>query len=452
MADPPLDLFDGLTADVAERLIRAELPETALFGLRFRQNAARALLMPRPDPGKRSPLWLQRLRAKDLLQVAGQFPDFPILLETVRECLDDDLDLPRLRDLLDAITKGAVRVVRRAGEIASPFASELIFGFTAAYQYEWDQPKRADRRPETGMVNDDLLEPLLRGGRVDEWIDPQAIGRVENRVRRLGRPPRTADEMAEQLRLLGDMTDSELAGPMESFAVELCEAGRSITIELPGTTEPRRLILAEEASLYDAAFARSSIESREARESIVKRFLRTHALIGMNDLTARYPIDPVEATQSLERWAELGTVVRLGETGDAEKARWVERENLAEMRKVTVAVRRRESLAVAPDVFAAFLLRFQGVDSETRGADEASLEGVLEQLQGFSAPAAMWENEILPRSRQGLSLAVAGRFTQPGHMALAGDRRWTRRSPCGVFPSRFRGSCHGNRGARRTVG
>ncbi len=97
MDEPPLDLLDGLTGELAERLIREELPETALFGLRFRQNAARALLMPRPDPAKRTPLWLQRLRAKDLLQVARQFPDFPIVLETVRECLDDDLDLPQLR-------------------------------------------------------------------------------------------------------------------------------------------------------------------------------------------------------------------------------------------------------------------------------------------------------------------------------------------------------------------
>ncbi len=121
----------------------------------------------------------------------------------------------------------------------------------------------------------------------------------------------------------------------------------------------------------------------------------------MKDLTARYPIDAVEATGLLERWADLGTVVRLGETGDTETERWVERDNLAEMRRVTVAVRRQESLAVAPEVFAAFLLRFQGVDPDTRGADQAFLEGVLEQLQGFSAPAVIWENEILPRRVKG---------------------------------------------------
>ena len=106
MDEPPLDLFEGLTAEVAERLIREELPETSLFGLRFRQNAAQGALAAAPGPAKRTPLWLQRLRAKDLLQIARQIPDFPIVLETVRECLDDDLELPRLRALLDAIQLG----------------------------------------------------------------------------------------------------------------------------------------------------------------------------------------------------------------------------------------------------------------------------------------------------------------------------------------------------------
>ena len=103
--------------------------------------------MPRPDPAKRTPLWLQRLRAKDLLQVARQFPDFPIVIETFRECLDDDLDLPRLRGFLDAIQAGSIRVVRRQGEVPSPMTSELIFAFTAAYLYEWDEPKRQRPQP-----------------------------------------------------------------------------------------------------------------------------------------------------------------------------------------------------------------------------------------------------------------------------------------------------------------
>ena len=401
MGEPPLDLLEGLTGDVAERLVREELPETALFGLRFRQNAARALLMPRPDPAKRTPLWLQRLRAKDLLQIARQFPDFPILLETVRECLDDDLDLPRLRALLDGVERGTVRVVRRAGEIPSPFTSELIFQFTAAHLYEWDDPKRNDRRPAASVVDEDLLEPLLRSGRLDDWLLPDAIGRVENRLRRLGRPPRTADEMAEHLRLLGDLTSSELSGPMEAFLAELRESGRVLSIELSGTREPSRWILAEEESLYQSAFAVSSRPDDNARASIARRFIRTHALIGLADLTARYPIPPVEAADMLERWSEQGKLVRVGDPETPDLERWAERENLAEMRRVTVAVRRRESLAVAPELFADFLLRRQHVHPATRGEGPAFVEAVLEQLQGFAAPASVWEQEILPRRVKG---------------------------------------------------
>ena len=189
MDDPPLDLLEGLTADEAERLIRLELPQTALYGLRFRQNAARALLMPRPDPGKRTPLWLQRLRAKDLLQVVGKLPDFPIVVETFRECLDQDLELPRLRRLLDAIGTGSVRLVTRQGEIASPFASELIFQFTPTYLYEWDEPRCADLRAGGPAVDEDLLDALLESPQGARLLDPQALGRVESRLRRRGTGP-----------------------------------------------------------------------------------------------------------------------------------------------------------------------------------------------------------------------------------------------------------------------
>src|SRR6202008_3116769 len=158
---PPLDLFAGLTAARAELLVRDELGQSALFGLRFRQNAGRALLMPRPDPAKRTPLWLQRLRAKDLLQVVRRFPDFPIVVETYRECLNDDLDLPRLRAFLDAIEAGTIRVVARRGEVPSPFASDLIFRFTSHYLYEWDQPRRGDLTPQPPHVDEELLDPLL---------------------------------------------------------------------------------------------------------------------------------------------------------------------------------------------------------------------------------------------------------------------------------------------------
>lgn len=416
LEDPPLDLLDGLTADLAEELIREELPETALFGLRFRQAASRALLMPRPDPTKRTPLWLQRLRAKDLLQVARQYPDFPIVLEAFRECLDEDLDLPRLREFLDAVQSGTIRVVRRAGDTPSPMTSEMVFALTANYMYSWDEPTRADRRPALSVVDQDLLGPLLRDGAPadGDWLDPRAIGRVDTRLRRSSHPPRTADEMAEHLRRLGDLTDSEIIGPMESFLAALAQSGRADAIELPDTAEPRRRILAEDLALYRSAFpglvvtgddspARKLLTAdnpspEQARSTIVERYLQNHALVGLRDITARYPIPPHEALDLLERWAFEGKALRVGGAGDdGEEGRWADRDNLAEIRRATMAIHRKESLTVAPEVFADLVLRRQHVHPSTRGEGAAFVEVVLDRLQGLSLPARAWESDVLPR-------------------------------------------------------
>src|SRR5205085_8625385 len=128
--EPVLDLFAGLTPENVEGLVLDELADSALFALRFRQNAARALLMPRAQPGRRAPLWLQRLRGRDLLQVARRHPDFPVVAETFRECLHDHLDVPRLRELLADVREGKVEVVTRRAEAPSPFAAGLQFAFT----------------------------------------------------------------------------------------------------------------------------------------------------------------------------------------------------------------------------------------------------------------------------------------------------------------------------------
>ncbi len=401
MDDPPLDLLDGLTADEAERLIRVELTETALYGLRFRQNAARALLMPRPDPGKRTPLWLQRLRAKDLLQVVGKFPDFPIVVETFRECLDQELDLSGLRRLFEEIRAGKVRIVYRQGEIASPFASELIFKFTPSYLYEWDEPRRADLRPGSPAVDLELLDAVLEAPGWTRLLDPQAVERVEGRLRRRGLAPRTIEEMAETLRALGDLTSSELFGSVERMLMELREQGRVVRIDLPGTAEPMRWILAEDESRYRRAFPAEGEHDLEALNSIVKQYLRTHALIGKAELCRRYPIAPELAAEMLDQWVEKGGLIRLAPADSETGCRWAEPANLAEVRRLSVAIRRRESMAVAPEIFVDFLLRRQHLHAAARLQGQVGLEAVLDQLQGYAAPADFWESEILPRRIKG---------------------------------------------------
>jgi ATP-dependent Lhr-like helicase len=416
--EAPPDLFEGLTPERAERYVREELADSALFGLRFRQNAGRALLLPRPDPGKRTPLWLQRLRAKDLLQAVRQLPDFPIVVETFRECLEDDLDLPRLRELLGGIAGGSVRVVSRRGEIPSPFASGLIFAFSARFLYEWDEPKRPEGgRGPAAPVALDALEDLLDRDTLAPWLDPAAIGRVEGRLREAGRPPRTEDEMAERLRRLGDLTESELFGPMAGFLARLEAAGRAARIALERTAEPPRWVDAEDVPVYRAAFGAAcrvisesgggeaglapapppDLDPEAARTTIVRRFLRTHALVGLADLTARYPIEADLAAEGLEAWAEAGQLVRVDPEGPDENVRWADRRNLQEVRRLAVALRRRESVAVAPEVFADFVLRRQHVAPSSRLEGSSALPIALEGLAGFAATADLLEGDFLPR-------------------------------------------------------
>jgi ATP-dependent Lhr-like helicase len=415
---PPLDVFEGLTPDRAEDLIRESLGDSALFGLRFRQSAGRALLMPRPDPAKRSPLWLQRLRAKDLLQAVRRFPDFPIVIETYRECLEDDLDVPKLKSVLQAIERGEIRVATHQGENPSPFASNLIFRFSLAYLYEWDEPRRGDL-PSRGLkASDALLDEVLAPESYALWLDPAAIGRVEARLRGAGKPPRTTEEMAEWLRRFGDMAPNELVGPMEAFACALEQSGQAIRINLEGTREPVRWILAEDVELYRSAFSDAILATGNGHsgatagelldvdvdrvapdsplEVIALRFLQTRALIGLDDLIARYPLDPAEATELLERLAQTSGLVRLDTLEDGE-ARYADRRNLEEVRRLSIAIKRRESIAVPPEVFCDFVARRQRAHPDARWEGAAALPGVLEIFQGFAASAEIWETELLPR-------------------------------------------------------
>ena len=394
--EPPLDLFTGLSADMAENLIREEIGDSALFGLRFRQNAGRALLMPRPDPSKRTPLWLQRLRARDLLEVVRRFPDFPIVVETYRECLNEDLDIPRLRAFLDAIAAGTIRVATRHAQTPSPFVSELIFRFEHHFLYQWDEPKKANASAAGATIDHSLLDSLLDPDLGAIRLDANAIGQVEGRLRGVGRPPRTAEEMAESLRRLGDLTPDEVNGPMLGFLEELAAQGRAEIVTLVNVDEPSRWINSEESGLYASAFAVSPVEApSEELESIVRRHLQSHALVGLDQLVRRYPIRSELATELLERWADAGIAIRLTPVDDGDP-RWADPRNLGEVRRLSVALRRKESIYVAPEVYADYLIRHQGLHRETQREGSQALTLVLEALQGFSASADLWESEIFP--------------------------------------------------------
>lgn len=409
--EPLLDLFDGITAENVESLILDELADSALFALRFRQNAARALLLPRTQPGRRAPLWLQRLRGRDLLQVARRHPDFPIVAETFRECLHDHLDLPHLQELLRDIHAGRIQIRTRRAERPSPFASGLLFAFTAAFMYEYDSAKgESDRSPE---LDRQLLEQLVAPERNGHLLDPRAVHQVERRLRGLGMPPRTAAEMAEWLRRLGDLTASELEGPMAAFLQELEADGRALPLQLPGCREPQRWVSAEDLELYQAAFGLNGQTppqaQRSAAESVLHRFLATHALVGLPDVLDRYPFERTWARRTLEEWARTGRLVAV-RTGTvpaeqenrnpaatpAAEEHWSLPENLEQVQRGSLTLLRREVITCPPPQFADFVMRWQHLHPDTRRGSADGLGDVLDRLQGLPLPAELWEQVVLP--------------------------------------------------------
>jgi ATP-dependent Lhr-like helicase len=403
--EPILDLFAGLTPENVEGLILDELADSALFALRFRQNAARSLLLPRLQPGRRAPLWLQRLRGRDLLRVARAHPDFPIVAETFRECLHDHLDVPRLQQLLADIQAGRVEVVTRRAETPSPFAAGLLFSFTAAFMYQQDSVE-ADAGASP-VLDRQLLEQLVAPQRQGHLLDPRAVHQVERRLRGLGQPPRSATEMAEWLHRLGDLTPEELEGPMAVFLDQLQAEGRACRLELPlaqvQRSSPLRWVAVEDAEPYRQAFgldgaASASAEERQAAgAAILARFLSTHALVGLADVLARYPFESAWAQRQLEEWARAGRVVAISvPEATGETVQWSEPANLEQVQRGSLGILRREVVTCSPPQFADFLLRWQGLHPETRRGGSEGLAEVLARLQGLPLDAEVWEQTVLP--------------------------------------------------------
>jgi ATP-dependent Lhr-like helicase len=409
--DPVLDLFDGLTAENVQALVLEELADSPLFALRFRQNAARALLLPRGSAGKRAPLWLQRLRGRDLLQVARQHPDFPIVAETFRECLHDHLDLPRLEQLLADVAAGRVEVVTRRLETPSPFAAGLLFAFNMAYQYQYDGVE--GEAGTAAPLDQHLLDQLIAPARHGHLIDPRAVHQVERRLRGLGRPPRSSAETAEWLRRLGDLAPADLEGPMAAFLDELERDGRAVRLDLgrasglapadqtagiDSDAPCLRWVLVEEAEVYQQAFGLSLVapeRQREAAAAVLDRFLATHALVGLDDVLARYPFEPGWARRQLEEWARGGRVVPI-QPAEAEPLQWSAPANLDQIQRGTLAILRHEVITCPAPQLADFVLRWQRLHPEARQGTAEGLVESLQRLQGLLLPAELWEQTVLP--------------------------------------------------------
>ncbi len=394
--------------DEVEQAVTAELGGSALFGARFRENAARALLIPRAYPGRRTPLWQQRLKAQNLLEVARRYEDFPIVLETYRECLRDVLDLPGLQELLRGLSTREISLVEVETQTASPFASSLLFDYVATYMYEGDTPS-AERRAAALSLDRDLLRELLGQEELRELIDPAALARVEDDLQHRSEMTRATgrDGLHDVLRRVGDLNLAEIdervfEGVEAGSLLRELERERRVVRARIGGEE--RYIAADEAGLYRDALGTVPpgglpeafiADVPDALSELVARYARTHGPFTSDELHARYGVDTGAVLRELER---AGDLVRGEIRPEGTEREWCDVEVLRRLRRASLAALRKEIEPTDQRRLAAFLPSWQGVDHHSgAGAGIDRLREVLVPLQGLALPVETWERDVLPR-------------------------------------------------------
>src|SRR6185312_10282624 len=419
-APPPVDLI-ALAPDEIEDLVIEQVGTSPLFAARFRENAARALLLPRRRPGQRTPLWQQRLKAHDLQQVAIKYGSFPVLLETYREVLSDVFEVPALKGLLEAIGRGGVRMVEVESAQPSPFASALLFDYIATYMYEGDAPA-AERRAQALQLDRGLLAELLRNDDLRELLDAGAIEQVERELQAEGRTP-TIDQAHDLLRRLGDLSPEEaaergIAGHLD----ELISQRRAAAVRVAGA---ERYIAAEDAGLYrdglgvvpPRGLPDAFLEpAPDALKRLVLRYARTHGPFAADDLRGRWGVD---AGPELRRLAADGDVVEGGFRPGGGGREWITPDVLRRVRRRTLAAIRRAVEPVEADALGRFLPAWQGVGRDAgRGIDR--LRDVVAQLQGVALPVTAWESDILPLRVPGYRQDMLDELCAGGELAWVG--------------------------------
>jgi ATP-dependent Lhr-like helicase len=394
---PPLETLDDL--------LQRSLSSSSLFAARFRENAARALLLPRRRPGQRAPLWAQRRRSADLLRAASRYPEFPILLETFRECLRDVFDVPGLRQLLEQIQRREIRLSRLTTRSASPFAASLLFSYVGNFMYEGDAPL-AERRAQALTIDPEQLRALLGEAELRSLLDPDAIAEVERDVQRQRRPIDHADMLHDLLIAIGDLAPEELAGRVHDTALlerwlgELVEARRVIHVPIAGQV---RYAAAEDAGrLRDAlgvvvprGLPQAFLESvGDPLGDLVSRHARSHGPFGVEALVTRYGLARERLGPVLDRLTESGRLSRGAFLAGGSDIEWCDSEVLRRIKQKSLVKLRREVEPVPAEVYARLSIEWQGARVARGGPD--ALPSVLEQLEGYPLVASSLERSILP--------------------------------------------------------
>ncbi|SER01136.1 Lhr family ATP-dependent helicase [Streptomyces radiopugnans] len=437
---PPVGAADVLfDRDEVERTVTDQVGGSALFASRFRECAARALLLPRRDPGRRTPLWQQRQRAAQLLQVTSEFGSFPIVLEAVRECLQDVFDVPGLAELMGDVESRRVRLVEVTTPEPSPFARSLLFGYVAQYLYEGDSPL-AERRAAALSLDSRLLAELLGRAELRELLDPEVLAELERELQWLpgdgsgdgaaGVPRvKDAEGVADVLRLLGPLTGDELAerGAAPQWARELEHARRAIRVRIAG--REHWAAVEDAGRLRDALGAALPVGVPEAFTEpvadplgdLLARYARTHGPFTTARAAERFGLGTAVADGALHRLAAAGRVVQGEFHPSGIEQEWCDTGVLRRLRRRSLAALRQELEPVPPASLAAFLPQWQHLGAEAgglRGVD--GLLRAVEQLQGAPVPASALEKLVLPSRVADYHPAMLDELTAAGEVLWAG--------------------------------
>ncbi len=430
-AEPPGAALALFEPDELDDLVTTEVGGSALFASRFRECAARALLLPRRDPGRRSPLWQQRQRSAALLSVASKYGSFPIVLEAVRECLQDVYDVPALIQLMRDIEARRIRVVEVETQTPSAFARSLLFGYVASFVYEGDSPL-AERKAAALALDPALLGELLGRTELRDLLDPDVVDEVTLEVQwhTDGRRIRGVEGVADALRVLGPLTRDELrarsvdAAELDAWVDELLVARRAV----PGRIAGIDMIAAVEdvARLRDAlgmpvppgvpdAFTEPV---PDPLGDLVARFARTHGPFVTADVATRFGLGQAVAHDALRRLAAAGRVAEGEFRPGGHGSEWCDAEVLRRLRRRSLAAARREVEPVEPAVLGRFLPAWQGVGSRLRGSD--GVLAVVEQLAGCAVPASALEPFVLGSRLVDYRPAMLDELTSAGEVVWAG--------------------------------
>ena len=446
-----LFLFD---ADRLTQAVSDAIGGSALFAARFRECASRALLLPRRNPGKRSPLWQQRLRAGQLLEVARRYDDFPILIETARECLQDVYDLTALHRLMKQVQQGSVQFVEVTTEVPSPFAAPLLFGYVAEFLYAGDAPQ-AERRASLLALDSNLLGELLGQNDKGELLAPAVVEQVEQELQRRDHryQAQHAEGIVDLLRELGPLSLNEIAARFNGDQQQVMAAlqqfervQRVIPVIIAG--EKRWAVVEDAARLRDAlaTLIPDNLPATflqplpDPLRDLINRYARTHALFSAQQLADRYGLGVAVVNEALRPLREQGILLRIGPAPDIAASLWVYAEIFKRLRQRSLQSAREATRPVTPAAWATLLLERHSILNPaaafTRGAPQVAqavwqgpdgLVRVIEQLAGVALPASLWESQILRARIRDYQpamldeLLASGEIIWCGHKALGNN-------------------------------